>query len=208
MSSLNGFRALPGLSCLLTLAVLAAVIPESASAQRRPYFRERALTPAEKGDRLRVVRSGIRPAQLFGELLAIDSRSILVDTSSLGDTVRVALADIESIERYAGIATRTSYGAGIGALAGVGIGVVYGAIAVAEADPHWDYLAVMAGIYVGAGLAVVGAVIGGIAGSNIRYHRWEPVTTEYVEFSRRAFPGMHDDARHPPGVALAIRFEF
>jgi hypothetical protein len=122
-----------------------------------------------RGERIRVHLQG-KPA-LVGTLAAADSAGLTIITSPL-DTIPVARAGVTRIDRWAGTQSKT----GEGALVGLGVGVVSGAIVGGIACSNDSYsldtggcIAAAAGIF-----GLVGAAAGAVIWHGWHTDRWEP----------------------------------
>jgi hypothetical protein len=151
---------------LLTLAALA--FTASAWAQEDTV----ALV---RGERIRLHLAG-KP-KLVGMLEAADSLQLTIITSPL-DTIPVPRSAVTGIDRWAGTQSKT----GEGALVGLGIGVVGGAIIGGIACGGTDYsmstgscIAAAAGIF-----GLIGAAGGAIIWSTWQTDRWEPTVLPTV----------------------------
>jgi hypothetical protein len=125
--------------------------------------------PLVRGERIRVHQAGKH--KLVGTLAAADSLQLTIITSPL-DTIPVPRSAVTGIDRWAGTQSKT----GEGALVGLGVGLVGGAIVGGIACGGTDYsmstgscIAAAAGIF-----GLIGAAGGAIIWSTWHTDRWEP----------------------------------
>jgi hypothetical protein len=128
-----------------------------------------------RGERIRIHQQGKQA--LVGTLAAADSTGLTIITGPL-DTVPVARAGVTRIDRWAGTQSKT----GEGALVGLGVGMVAGAIVGGIACSNDSYsldtggcIAASAGI-----LGLVGAAAGAFIWHGWHTDRWEPAVWPVV----------------------------
>lgn len=145
----------------------------------------------------------LRPgARLTGRLVAIDDYGVVVRFDGHRAPFRVPREVVARLEVNRGgrrnVLKSVGIGFGVGALAGVAIGMASG-------DDPEGLLAFSAGekaAVFGVGLGVIGAVVGAVAGISERAPRWEP-----VELGKRHV-GIFVEPRRNAGAGLGLRLSF
>jgi len=148
--------------------------------------------PLVRGERIRVREPGSR--DLVGTLAGADSTALTIVTSPL-DTVRVTRSGGTRIDRWAGTQSKT----GEGALVGLGVGIVGGAIVGGIACGNDSYsldtggcIAATAGVF-----GLVGAAAGAFIWHGWRTDRWEATVWPTVT--------IHPAGAEATGVTLGVR---
>jgi hypothetical protein len=147
------------LRLLLVLAISLTVCAQGLAAQDPP------LT----GSRVRVFLRAT-PQMAIGRLVSASADSIWLDVGPEG-TVGIGREEIGRAERFMGVRGNARQGALIGFGAGAALGVIIGSTASTE-DVDSGTFAVFFGLGLGAGGALLGAVIG----SSVRREHWVPIT--------------------------------
>jgi hypothetical protein len=122
-----------------------------------------------RGERIRVHQGGKQT--LVGTLAAADSTHLTIITSPL-DTIPVPRSTVTGVDRWAGTQAKT----GEGALVGLGVGVVSGAIvgAIACSDGAYGMEAGDCAVATAGAFGLIGAAAGAIIWSRWQTDRWEP----------------------------------
>ena len=154
------------------------------------------------GSRVRVRSLGAAPR--VGTLLDLGADSVAVRWAH-GDSIRMPLADVDTLEVSRGLRRHTWRGVGLGLLAGAGVGFVMGYRSYDACESATDCIPWGGrGISAAAGAIVIGAagaVVGGVIGSLLRTEAWKPVALGPQRVGL-AFPSR--GPRRGLGVAVAF----
>jgi hypothetical protein len=164
--------------CLATALPPAAVVPAAAAQSPAPS----AASAVAPGARVRVTRPG--RAAAVGSVVAVRPDTLVVHWTargdSVGDTTAVSTAEVVRLEVSRGMHRRPWRGAGLGLLAGGGIGALVGAVTYTKPNCDaqqficLDFGRGFAAAVVGGAGGILGAVVGGVIGAQ-RVDRWQRV---------------------------------
>jgi hypothetical protein len=133
----------------------------------------------QTGSRVRIVASSLPGGVGVGNIITSDADSLIVQRERPQEVVRLARAEVSSIQVSAGHRRHAGRGALLGVLIGAGSGAVIGAMTWSpctgfcflEPDTRGASAALGAGV-----LGTVGAVVGTIAGVFSVSDEWQSVT--------------------------------
>ena len=129
------------------------------------------------GTRIRVTSDSGSPRDRIGMLVSMDSDSLHFRTAKDSSLTSVATGSLVRLELSKGRKSNAGRGAFIGALVGVGSGLLLGILASAEEDGSDSYYDVgPEDVFAATALlGAAGAGVGALIGATSHRDRWEPV---------------------------------
>jgi hypothetical protein len=169
--------------CSLFVVVAGVLAASAASAQvGLPVPTEGPAAPAARS-RVRVHTTSSGDLPIVGTLISNDAETVVVTDEARGATWRIPAADIARIEKTSRTRFGVGRGAGYGLLIGAGLGAAMGAITYSPCRSTGFMSCFMTpasraqnALWYGAGLGVVGVVVGSIAGLAGSRDTWVDIT--------------------------------
>ena len=135
---------------------------------------------AAPGARIRVSAQGLATTQVVGTVVALHADTLVLAPQSGRGLLALPLESVQRLDVSRGRKSLAGAGAGIGGVIGAVSGAVWGAASCAE--PSFvapEQCAIMGGLLVGAGGALLGAVVGALS----KTERWQEVPLDQLRVS-------------------------